>query len=279
MSDFRADLHCHSIFSDGTDSPKRLIEYAVEIGLQGLSITDHDTITAYNSAFEIAKNYPIRLLNGVEFSASYQSEPVHILGYGYHLQSKAISNLCERHSKRREDRNHKILEKLKKVGISIDPEELTHQGSWGRPHIAYALFKKGLVQSIQQAFEVYLGEGKLAYAPGEPISVLETIEAIHAGGGKAILAHPHLLKRSTTIRAMLKMPFDGMECYYARFGPAQEKKWIDLATARQWLITGGSDYHGSFKPNNPLGSSWVGHETFDYFYHHSQSINQQPIHD
>lgn len=273
MNEFRADLHCHSTFSDGTDTPTRLIELAIENGLSGLSITDHDTITAYSEAFEAAKSKQFPLLNGVEFSASYRDEPVHILGYAYHMQSEAIAGLCRRHEQRREQRNLRILDKLKGLGIVIDPSELLHQGSWGRPHIAHALLTRGLVRSIQEAFEIYLAEGKIAYDPGEPISVEETLETIHQGKGKAVLAHPHLLKRSTTIRAMLKMPFDGLECYYARFAPSQEKKWVDLARQRQWLITGGSDYHGSIKPHNAIGTSWVPRETFEQLYDHFLSSN------
>jgi 3',5'-nucleoside bisphosphate phosphatase len=266
---FRADLHCHSCFSDGTDTPEQLIQRALESGLSGLSITDHDTIAAYPEALEIARQKGLLLLNGVEFSASYRGEPVHILGYAYHLQSEAIAALCKRHKTRREERNRRILEKLRSLGIPIEPEEIDlsdFKGSRGRPHIAYALLKRGIVHSIQEAFERYLAEGKPAYDPGEPLSVEETIQTIHQAKGRAVLAHPHLIKRSTTVRAMLQMPFDGLECYYARMTAGQEKKWIDLAQQRKWLITGGSDYHGGTKPHNVLGSSWVGRETFDLLY-------------
>lgn len=266
MIKFQADLHCHSSFSDGTDTPKELIDFAIAKGLSGLSITDHDTIAAYKEAFSAAVEKQFPILNGIEFSASFSGDPVHILGYAFDMRSEAISGLCQRHLERREQRNLLILEKLARLGINLEPCELIHRGTWGRPHIAQALVERGLVQSIQEAFEVYLAEGKIAYDPGEPISVAHTIEAIHQAKGKAVLAHPHLLKRSTTVRAMLKMPFDGLECYYARFPPSQEKKWIDLARQRKWLITGGSDYHGSIKHYNELGSSWVPQETFDLLY-------------
>jgi len=273
---FRADLHCHSCFSDGTQTPGELIQLAIDIQLSGLSITDHDTIASYAEALEIAKQRSFPLLGGVEFSAFYREEPVHILGYAYCLQSGAIESLCERHKQRRKKRNEKILEKLRLLGISIDPEEVmgeNFKGSFGRPHIAHVLFRRGIVHSIQQAFEVYIGEGKPAYVTGEPISVEETIELIHQGGGKAILAHPHLIKRSTTVREMLKMPFDGLECYYARFTLSQQKKWVDIAQQKKWLMTGGSDYHGATKPHSVLGSSWVGKETFDFLYNHFLKSN------
>ncbi len=266
MNDFRADLHCHSLFSDGTDSPQALIQKAIDIGLSGLAITDHDTIAAYGEALAVAAEHQFPLLNGVEFSASYRSEPVHILGYSFDLKSQEIASLCLRHQARREERNLRILANLQRLGIPIELSELGHQGSWGRPHIASVLVQKGIVSSIQEAFDIYLGEGKAAFDPGEQVSVEETIQVIQAGNGKAILAHPHLLKRSTTIRALLKMPFDGLECYYAKFTLGQEQKWINLAKERGLLITGGSDYHGSIKPHSALGTSWVPKETFEFLY-------------
>ncbi len=126
----------------------------------------------------------------------------------------------------------------------------------------------GVVSTIQEAFDRLLGDGKPAFDPGELISVEETIETIKQAHGKAILAHPHLIKRSTTVREMLNMPFDGLEGYYARFGLSQEQKWLHLAHQKGWLITGGSDYHGGTKPHSVLGSSWVGKEIFDYLHTH-----------
>lgn len=274
--EFRADLHCHTSFSDGSDTPEQLVQRAFESGLSGLSITDHDTTAAYPAALDVARSKNILLLSGIEFSAAHRGEPVHILGYAFNLQSREIADLCEKHKRRRQERNSGILARLRTLGIVIEPEELgsaLFEGSLGRPHIAHILLKRGIVSTIQEAFERYLAEGKPAYDPGVPISVEETIKVIHQGKGKAVLAHPHLLKRSTTIRAMLQMPFDGLECYYARFTSGQEKKWVDLARQRKWLITGGSDYHGTTKPYSFLGSSWVGKETFDLLYTHFLCAN------
>lgn len=271
---FRADLHCHTRYSDGSDSPEELIRLAVEKGLSGLSITDHDTFDAYGEADLLAKQYQISLLPGIEFSASLRTEPVHILGYAFSLKSESMRQLCERHKERRRNRNALILKKLDKLGIHIEEEELhlPFSKTIGRPHIALALMKKGVVSSIKEAFIRYLAEGRPAYDPGEPISIEETIQAIHEGHGKAILAHPHLIKRQSIVRAMFQMPFDGLEGYYARFPPEQEKKWLDLAQKKEWIVTGGSDYHGVNKPQNPLGSSWVGKETFNLLYSHYLNV-------
>ncbi len=260
---FRADLHCHSCLSDGTDTPEELIDLAIEMGLSGLSITDHDTVAAYPRALEYAARKNFSVITGVEFSASYKGDPVHVLGYGYDYTNREICDLCFHHQHRRHERNEKILLNLAKMGIEIPYEELGSEGTIGRPHIAQALQKRGIVTTIKEAFDRYLGEGKDAYDPGEPITVEETIEAIHAGGGKAVLAHPHLLKRTSTIRFALQQIFDGLEGYYARLPVNQEKKWIDIAHNKGWIITGGSDYHGSVKPLNVLGSSWVGEDVFN----------------
>ncbi|MFN0065361.1 MAG: PHP domain-containing protein [Chlamydiales bacterium] len=267
---FRADLHCHSNCSDGSDSPQELIDIALKEGLCGLSITDHDTIRAYETAVPYAAEKGLLLLSGVEFSSSHAEEPIHILGYAFSLQAEPLQALCRKHRMRRRERNLEILANLKRMGITIEEEELgssdTH--TVGRPHIALLLIERGEVSTVQEAFARYLGEEKPAYASGEIISIDETIKAIHQSGGKAILAHPQLIKRKRVFRKMLEMPFDGLEGYYAHLALDQEERYLDIAKERGFLITGGSDYHGAVKPNNRLGSSWVDQETFTTLYNH-----------
>src|ERR1700722_14204125 len=113
---FRADLHTHTYFSDGSDAPSILLQRAKELGLSGISITDHDTIEAYAIALSEAKRLGIPLLPGVEFSAHHKKEPVHILGYAFSLKSEALLTFCGKHQERRRERNQKILERLKKLG-------------------------------------------------------------------------------------------------------------------------------------------------------------------
>ncbi|MEZ5314891.1 MAG: PHP domain-containing protein [Chlamydiales bacterium] len=266
---FKADLHCHSIFSDGTDDPEKLIYQAVQSGLLGLSITDHDTIAAYPAAIDYARKHRLLLLPGVEFSAAYQGVSVHVLGYAFALHSQKLHQLCDQHRHRRVNRNRNILKKLKKLGMSIEEEEIKTQSKViGRPHIAQIMVQKGFVSSIKEAFDHYLGEKKEAYDPGEPISIMETIETIHAAYGLAVIAHPHLIKQQSIIKYLLELPFDGIEAYYARFKPAQEKPWIEIGNEKKWINTGGSDYHGKIKPFHFLGSSWVDKNTFDQLYAH-----------
>lgn len=280
-SSFRADLHCHSYYSDGSDSPEQLILAAKAIGLSGLAITDHDTVEAYDDALDIAAKHNFPLLTGIEFSASYKNEPVHILAYGFSHKHPAIVELCKRHTLRRKDRNRRILQALKKLGIIITEEELENvrlpqeksiKRTIGRPHIAILLMEKGVVSNFKEAFNKYLGEGKAAFDPGERITVEETIRTIHEAKALAVIAHPHLIEKASILRALLKMRFEGLEAYYAKMEPDREQRFVKLAKEHNWLITGGSDYHGLIlKPQNPLGSSWVNEETFNKLYRIYQS--------
>lgn len=248
-------------------SPEELINHAMEINLSGLSITDHDTVDAYASAIPAAKNANLVLGTGVEFSSTCEGRNVHILGYDYNVNHPTIHEFCKKHLKRRRSRSQRILDKLAAKGISLNLEELEiHLGEGhpiGRPHIALALLQKGVVQSIQEAFDRFLGDGKPCYDPGEPISSDETIDVIHEAEGKAFLAHPHFMRDFNFVERLLQKPFDGIECYYSKCTPEQEKPWVNLAKKRNLLMSGGSDFHGTIKPNIPLGASWVNRETFD----------------
>lgn len=261
---FRADLHCHSTFSDGSMTPEELVAHAEARGLKGLVITDHDSIAAYPEVLPVAEKAGVRMVTGVEFSSLQDGVSIHVLGYSFDPKSSAIGELCNRHAKRRRERNRLIIKKLAERGMPLDEEAFAFDvGAVGRPHIAYALVKEGYVSTVQEAFKKWIGDKCPCFVLGEEITTGETIDAIHEGGGFAILAHPHLIKQQRVIPKLLSLPFDGIEAYYALFGPKDEQQWVKIASHRNWLITGGSDFHGALKPNIPLGASWVGEETFD----------------
>lgn len=263
---FKADLHCHSTCSDGTLSPAELVTLAKERGLMGLSITDHDSIAAYETAALEAKKQGIRLGTGVELSCEQFGTSIHILGYDFLLNAPSIIALCAKHQKRRAERNRSILANLKDHRMPIEESELKRFGddrTIGRPHIAQIMVEKGYVSSLKDAFNRYLGEGKLCYAKGEVFTVTEAIEVLHAAKGKAFIAHPHLLPRSAPIKEILSLPFDGLECYYSLFARQRANKWLEHAKTKKWLISGGSDFHGSVKPHVMLGCSFVDQETFE----------------
>ena len=257
-------MHCHTTCSDGTMTPRELIFHAKEVGLSGICITDHDTIQAYGEAPPIAKELGLALGNGVEFSSTFSGLSVHILGYDFDLTSPHIHGLCARHQQRRAERNQKILEKLRRLGMFISEEELLSAGAHviGRPHIADLMVKKGHVKTIQQAFNLYIGDGKPCFDVGTSISSEETISILHQAGGKAFLAHPHHLKGGHKMRELLALPFDGLECYYARFPENKQQRFVKIAKEKGWLISGGSDFHGKVKEYIELGCSWVDEQHF-----------------
>jgi len=278
---FRADLHVHSTHSDGSCTPQELVKEAKQAGLSGLCITDHDSLSAYPKVFEDAEAAGISMIPGIELSTDFEDESIHLLGYSFAYTNSEIQELCRRHKARRRTRNERILQKLQKLGIHIEMEQLYKEGAGedhtvGRPHIALLLIEKGVVRSVQEAFDKYLGEQKAAYDPGEPICIAESIDVIHQAGGLAVLAHPHLIKRKRVVKKILRLPLDGIEVYYARMSPSQELPWLQIAKERNWIATGGSDYHGTIKPFNQLGSSWVDEKTFGLLHaHFKKSLESQ----
>jgi 3',5'-nucleoside bisphosphate phosphatase len=266
--DYKADLHCHSHFSDGELSPKELLYLAKKVGLNGLSITDHDNIEAYtHELFSLAESLKIDLLTGVEISSSLQNETVHILGYGFDSHSSILKKFLEEVRERRYRRNIEILKKLAEKNIFLEEKDLYSdrypKTAIGRPHIAQLLVEKGYVKDFKTAFNEYLKDGGPCFVIGEKFSPLQIIDLLHKVKAKAILAHPDQISDSTVLRELLQMPFDGIEAYYGIMVLHKEMRWVRLAMKKGWLFTGGSDFHGSSKPFVALGCSWVSKECFD----------------
>jgi predicted metal-dependent phosphoesterase TrpH len=147
-------------------------------------------------------------------------------------------------------------------------EELTHSAgpkahTLGRPHIASLMVAKGYVRTFQDAFTKYIGEGRPCYTAGSYFSVQETLNVLKEAGALAVIAHPHLIKKPEILKELLDMPFDGIECYYGTFNNDQNRRFLAIAEKKGWLITGGSDFHGTIKPNIALGASWTPKEHFD----------------
>lgn len=270
MVDFKADLHTHTTHSDGTKSPKELLDIAHEAGLSGLSITDHDTISAYREAAPYAKTLGIKLLPGVELSAQHKNTSVHILGYAFDENNKLIDQFCKDYYEIRKQRNAEILELLAKNGMFISNEDVQNEclGTPGRPHIASVMLKKGYVKTFRDAFNLYIGDGKPCFVQGNRFSVEETIHHIHAAKGLAVIAHPHQIKSRKVVQDLLRMDFDGIEGHYGCLMAHEERKWIAIGRQKGWIVTGGSDFHGEIKPHNSIGASWVDEDTFQSLYLH-----------
>ena len=262
---FRGDLHCHSNCSDGAFSPEELIDSAIEIGLSALSITDHDTIDAYEVAACYAKKKGLILGTGVELSCEYKKKSAHVLAYDFSLKDPGLLAYCDRLQKKRERRNKDILDRLRRLRIIIEEEELIADypdASIGRPHIAALMVKKGYVRSLQEAFRLYIGDQRCCFVAGEPFPVAEALSVIHKASGKAFLAHPHLYSDRSIVEDILSLGFDGLECYYGRSPLYKGGVWLKVAEKKGLLVSGGSDFHSLANERASLGSSYVGKDLF-----------------
>ncbi len=268
---FRADLHCHTTCSDGTFMPADLMAKAADIGLSGLSYTDHDTISAYTpEIFDVARKNSIKLLTGTELSTLHRETCIHVLGYAFPLPNPILEEVCQERILRRFERSRKIFELLARNGMRKGLEEYVSGAIkiTGRPLIARILIEHGYVETVREAFNRYLADGMPCYCRMGGLSTQQAIDAIHKAGGKAVLAQPHLIRPRKVSKSLMSMNFDGIEGYYARFPLTAEQEWLDIANEKGWIVTGGSDFHGDDKPNNILGSSWVREKAFSFFYEH-----------
>ncbi len=191
---------------------------------------------------------------------------MHVLGYDFSLTDDGFLEYCSRQQEKRLCRNREILEKLHRLKIFVEESDLTsvHEkaSTLGRPHIAAAMVRKGYVKSIQEAFQIYLGDNKSCFVPGESFPVAGALDVLHKAGGKAFIAHPHLHLDALLVRNVLMLPFDGIECYYGRSHPDKTKRWLKMAQKKSLLVSGGSDFHGEAKPHISLGCSWINREIF-----------------
>ncbi|MEM8628461.1 MAG: PHP domain-containing protein [Chlamydiota bacterium] len=260
--DNRYDLHTHTKKSDGTHTPQELLYLAKESGLQGISITDHDTTDAYTKdLFLLAEKLRLKLFTGVEITAHHRCLNVHILAYGFDVKDRSFQEFLSSVREKRAARNEQIFAYLQTRGVSITMQDFEKKGLAsssviGRLHIAEVLREKKYVSSLQEAFLRYLDDRARPWEKSPKFAANEVIEAIHQAGGKAVLAHPFFLKEGLTLQELLGMDFDGIEARYANIPAKVEKRWQKLGQKKSWIITGGSDFHGEVKPEVSLGASW-----------------------
>lgn len=246
------DMHTHSVFSDGIYSPSKLVDYAIQKGLSGIAITDHDTVDGIEEAKKRANIYEdFIIIPGVELSAEYNNEEVHILGYMINYKTKYLLNILQRLQETRSNRVIKMIDKLKKIGIKANYEDVVKiagDGAIGRPHIARYLVQNGYVQTIGEAFIKYLAKGAPAYVPKHKLTPACAIDIIRKAGGVPVAAHPGLLKSETILNYLIDIGIDGIEVYHPKHTAEQSEKYLKLAQKYNLFITGGSDFH--YPPKN-----------------------------
>jgi len=262
------DLHIHSTASDGTFSPCEILALAKKLNLAAIAITDHDTVAGSKEAIDTGIPSEIKFLTGVEISvvppSSFScSGSFHILGYSFRLDDPVLNQTLNTLQMARKNRNPGIIERLKNLGFDTSIEEViefTGGGQTGRPHIARLMAEKGFVGSINEAFDKYLGKGKPAYVDKYRIECGMAIEIIIGAGGIPVLAHPSLINICDSrnfedlIADLKEMGIKGIEAYYPEHSKAQISYYVKLAEKHKMLITGGTDFHGSLKPDVSMGS-------------------------
>jgi len=261
------DLHIHSNASDGTFSPREIIHRAVESGLRAVSITDHDTISGVKEALNLSIPPALKFISGVEISAappdlSDQTGSLHILGYGFNPDNPELQEMLLPLQEARLNRNPLILQKLNALGMDITLNDVlddTAEKQVGRPHIARVMVRKGIVGSIDEAFDRYLSRNRPAYVDKYRVPCPKAIEIIKQAGGIPVLAHPFLLSRNdnpsiTRLVSSLKdMGLMGIEVYYPQHPPEIVAVYTRLALRFGLLETGGSDFHGALTPDVRMG--------------------------
>ncbi|MBD2482902.1 PHP domain-containing protein [Planktothrix sp. FACHB-1365] len=239
------ELHCHTTYSDGQLTPTELVITAAEVGVKALAITDHDTLSGWEEAFQAAASYNIEIVPGVELSTVYNERSLHILGF-YPDKNKLENPLKERLNGRK-NRANQILEKLAQLGYPIELEAMGEGVAAARPHIARALVKAGYIQSPQEAFERWLGEHKPAFVQYDKFSSLDGIQLLKSCGAVPVWAHPYLYqggKVETVFHELLEAGLMGIEVYHPHHSDSQIQRLEKLCEAYGLLKTGGSDYHG-----------------------------------
>lgn len=258
------DLHTHSNKSDGSMSPTELIIHAKKSGVSILALTDHDTTEGIEEALRTGDRYGIKVVPGVEISTvadTDTSSEIHILGYFNNNNYKCIEGMLKKIRLNRDIRNPLIIKKLQGLGIDITLDEVlskVDKGITGRVHIAKTLVEKGYTNSIAKAFEMYLKEGSSAYVARKKLHISEGIKEILRCGGVPVLAHPVLLRYDfkeleKLIIELRSFGLMGIEAIYTDNSPEQTTKYMSIAEKYSLIITGGSDYHGTNKPDTKIG--------------------------
>ncbi len=259
----RIDLHTHSYFSDGTDSPTILVEKAARAHLDVISLTDHDTTDGVREAMQAGRRVGVYVLPGIEISTHWLDTEVHLLGYGIDTRQGSIASVLAHLRKSRKDRLEAMVSALQDHGIDLSMADIaaqsTHAISLGRPHIADALVAAGYAGSRDEAFARYLAKGRPAYIPRQTIGLAEAVDLVHESGGAAIIAHPGIrgneeaLKGDVIEQLVKDHHLDGLEVDYPLHDASAREFYHQLGGRLGMIRTGSSDYHGSGKVNHDLG--------------------------
>ena len=239
------DFHSHTRASDGSLTPPELVAMMVARGVQTFSITDHDTLGAYASIGEPAA----RVIPGIEINTTWRDNDVHILGYGFDLGETPVRALADRNREHRRNRIRRMTERLAASGYPLTFDHVLTESaggdSLGRPHVAKALVRGGMVRDVETAFRTVLARGGPGYEPSHHVTPQDAIDAIAASGGVPVIAHPGRLRDISIVDDLAEQGLAGIEVFYPSHAPGQVAHYRDLAARYGLVMTAGSDFHDS----------------------------------
>lgn len=257
-----ADLHVHTLCSDGLRTPCQAVQEAKDAGLQAVSITDHDSVEGLSEAVEWGQRLGVEVVPGAELSAHVRQREIHLLAYCFDWEDSYLATTLHQVHQRRFERGKAIVERLNGLGVGVTLEEVLGQAKGsplGRPHIAAALVEQGVVASKDEAFTRFIGDRGPAYSPKPYTAPAEVIELIHQAGGVTVLAHPGVNFPESVLAQLVGSGLDGIEVYHPSHQPPQIELYTQMASRYGLLISGGSDSHGE-RDGFRVGEYGVGYE-------------------
>lgn len=268
------DLHTHSIYSDGSDSPAEIVAAAQAAGLDAVALTDHDNLNGVIEARAAADSSDVELIPGVELSCEWPRGGMHLVVLWLEPGPGPLQDRLETLQEGRSTRNFDLIGKLQELDVDISYEEVAEEAGGtgiGRPHVAAVLVNKGIVDSIPEAFDLYLAAGRPAYVERLRLPPEQAIELARASEAVPIVAHPHTLGMAgialdSELRRLADHGLVGLECYYPEYESDTRLELVERARDLGLIPSGGSDYHGSYKAGLELGRGYgdlsVGNEVW-----------------
>lgn len=257
----KVDLHTHSTFSDGTVTPEKLVKIALRERVKVLALCDHDTTDGIESFMSASANTELRTVAGVELSAFWNIGTCHIVGLNLNWKNDELQSVLHQFRDGRDRRNIQIIEKLRKLGIPIEVDDVLKNSNGeviGRPHIAKAMVQINAVRSVDEAFDYYLKKGAEAYVPRELLDPMAALITLKKARAVTVLAHPVQLKITGDqlkifINQLKTFGLDAIEVFTPHHSDEQVKYYYQIAKDTGLGMSGGSDYHGKFKPERKPG--------------------------
>ena len=251
------DMHIHTTASDGLWQVDEILRQAQAIGLDGVAITDHDTVSALPEAMLLSKQIGFPVISGIELSTEFDGKDIHILGYWLNYEDKDLLTRLAELQEQRINRACQMAQVLDDLGMPINLAAVLEEAgaSVGRPHLARALVKEGYVRTEREAFMRYLLRGKPAYVPRVKFSPFEALDLLRENGAACVVAHPGTGAPDKLLEDLAARGIDGLEVYHPEHDRRKEYHYLKMVKRLRLVVTGGSDFHG--KPEVPIGCKTI----------------------